>query len=226
MKIAIHQPQYLPWLNYFKKIEECDLFIVLDSVQFQKNGLHNRNKIKSPTGEIWLTVPIKKKTKQSIIEVEINNKINWNKKHWESIKQYYGKSKNFKSYENELKKIYSLEWTNLNELNLQLIKTLMQWMKISTPIKKNSELKIKGERSQLILNICKFFNAKNYISGIGGKNYLDEGAFKKSGIKIEYLSFKPYKQYKQNFMKNGFINNLSSLDVIMNCEIDWRKLIE
>ena len=76
MKISIHQPQFLPWLSYFLKIEKSDKFIFLDDVSFHKNGLQNRNKIKNSNGDFWLTVPILH-SRQKIIDVKINNKINW-----------------------------------------------------------------------------------------------------------------------------------------------------
>ena len=91
MKLSIHQPQYLPWLSYFLKIEKSDNFVFLDNVNFQKNGLQNRNKIKNSNGEFWLTVPILHNTGQKIIDVKINNKINWKKKTYECFKIFISK---------------------------------------------------------------------------------------------------------------------------------------
>ena len=85
MIISIHQPQYLPWDNFFKKIKKSDCFIFLDNVEFQKNGLQNRNQIKTSNGPIWLTVPIKQKHGQKISDVEIDNSKDWKKKHWKTI---------------------------------------------------------------------------------------------------------------------------------------------
>ena len=58
MIVSIHQPQYVPWLPYFSKIARADTFVFLDNVQFQKNGLHNRNELKNSNGRFWLTAPV------------------------------------------------------------------------------------------------------------------------------------------------------------------------
>jgi hypothetical protein len=58
MIVAIHQPQYLPWLGYFDKMLAADLFCYLDCVQFKKNEWQNRNRIKTAQGWQWLTVPV------------------------------------------------------------------------------------------------------------------------------------------------------------------------
>ena len=94
MKISIHQPQYIPWVPYFLKIAQSDLFVFLDTVSFQKNGLQNRNKIKTPQGAEWLTVPVQQKLSTPINEVKLV-KGNWQKKHVKSLQSNYRKSKEF-----------------------------------------------------------------------------------------------------------------------------------
>ena len=98
MKISIHQPQYIPWLPYFLKIANSDCFIFLDSVDFQKNGIQNRNKIKTAQGEQWLTVPVKQHLGQKIYDTAIDDSKNWKKKHWQTIKQCYSKAPLFSLY--------------------------------------------------------------------------------------------------------------------------------
>lgn len=66
--VSIHQSQYLPWAAYFKKIAFSDTFVILDNVQFQKNGVQNRNKIRNKNGEFWITLPVNNKLDEAINE--------------------------------------------------------------------------------------------------------------------------------------------------------------
>jgi hypothetical protein len=221
MKIAIHQPQYLPWIPYFLKIRECDYFVFLDTVDFQKNGLHNRNKIKTAQGELWLTVPVKQGLGQKIKDISIDNIKNWERKHWQTIIHSYSKALAFKTYKDELEEFYSKQWNGLSQMNMELSTIIMRWLKIDTPIIRSSELDVNGTASDLILDICKKTEATEYLSGIGGKNYLVQTDFNEFNISIEYQNVISPLGYPQCHPKTGFINNLSALDIILNCGDDW-----
>ena len=110
MILAIHQLHYLPWLRYFHKIASADVFVVLDNIQFNKNGWQNRNKIKTDQGELILTVPVLHKMGQSLAEVEIDNKQPWRRKHWGAISNHYRKATFFKEHEPFLRGIYEKDW--------------------------------------------------------------------------------------------------------------------
>lgn len=225
MKVSIHQPQYLPWLPYFMKIEESDLFILLDTVDFQKNGLQNRNQIKTAQGPHWLTVPVKQKLGQKICDVEINNAVNWRYKHWQTIQQCYKKAAVFKSHEQELNALYLQEWTGLNELNSELLMLMLRWMNIRTPMIRSSQMMATGNASELVLNLCLEAKATVYISGVGGKNYLVPDAFKRAGVEIDYRPSVLPGEYPQLFPQAGSIAHLSALDIILNCGSAWRNYI-
>ena len=225
MKIAIHQPQYLPWLPYFLKIEDSDIFILLDSVEFQKNGLQNRNQIKSAQGAHWLTVPVKQQLGQKILDVKIDNKINWRRKHFQTIHHCYHKAASFKFYAPYLESLYEREWVNLNELNIELITMLMSWMNIHTPILRSSQMKAIGSSSDLVLNLCLEVGGSCYFSGLGGKNYLNQDAFQDAGLQIFYQDLKLPDAYPQMFPQVGFINHLSALDILFNCGESWRDYL-
>jgi len=222
MKVAIHQPQYVPWLPYFLKIEESDVFIILDSVDFQKNGLHNRNQIKTSQGVQWLTVPVKQQLGQKICDVKIDETGDWCRKHWQTIRQSYGKAIAFKSYEEDLKGLYEREWQSLNELNIELITSIMLWLNIKTPIIRSSQMDAVGNASDLVLNLCLEVGADRYLSGTGGKSYLDENAFNSAGVAITYRPAVFPERYPQLFPKIGFINHLTALDILFNCGESWR----
>ncbi|NER93873.1 MAG: WbqC family protein [Symploca sp. SIO1B1] len=225
MIVAIHQPQYLPWIPYFLKILESDIFIILDSVDFQKNGLQNRNCIKTAQGACWLTVPVRQRLGQKISEVEIENKINWRKKHWKTIALNYAKAKYFHLYEDELKEIYEKDWSLLSELNIHMIQLMNRWMKISTRMIRSSQLKSEGKGSNLILNLCLEMGATHYLSGIGGRNYLNEEEFSKHGIEIVYRQPRLPDSYIQQYPKVGFLRDISAIDILLNHEQEWRKFL-
>jgi hypothetical protein len=225
MKVAVHQPQYLPWLPYFLKIENADLFIFLDTVAFQKNGIQNRNKIKTAQGGQWLTVPVRQNLGQKIVDTPINNQSNWRHKHWQTIRQCYGKTLGFLKYQQELKDLYLSEWHTLGELNIELTKLMLKWMGIETPIVRSSELKSKGSASELVLNLCLEVGADIYMSGTGGMNYLDESMFSRFGLTIEYNKPSLPNVYPQQNSKQGFVKDLSALDIVLNCDDSWRNYL-
>jgi len=225
MKVAIHQPQYLPWLPYFKKIEESDVFIFLDTVDFQKNGLQNRNQIKTGQGAHWLTVPIRQQLGQKIQDVRIDNSIDWRRKHWQTIRQCYGKAPFFKTYNQNIETLYAREWGCLNELNIELTMLMLSWMKIGTHVLRSSQMKATGASSDLVLNLCLEAGAKQYLTGIGGKSYLDLESFQKAGVEIIYRPSLLPADYPQLFRQTGFINHLSALDIVFNCGDGWRSYL-
>lgn len=218
MKVSINQPAYLPWLGYFDRIANSDLHIVLDNVQFEKNSVTNRNKVRTAAGWCWLTVPVKTKGKfGSLIigDLEIDNSSNWTEKHWKTICQCYGKTPFFEQYSESLKSIYSSSWTHLIELTDCLNAFLLdEVLKISTPVRYASKLQSQGKKDDLILNICREVGATTYLSGPFGREYLDENKFHQAGIIIEYQDY-VHPEYHQHF--HPFEPFLSTLDLIMNC---------
>ncbi len=222
MKVSIHQPQYLPWSPYFKKISEADIFIILDSVDFQKNGLQNRNQIKTSQGAHWLTVPVKQHLGQKICEARIQNSSNWRKKHWQTIQQNYSKAPFFSMYVEELRGIYEHDWTMLGELNVSMLDMFLRWMDIHTQLVSSSKLVATGAASDLVLNLCLEVGSTHYLSGVGGKNYIDLEAFDKAGIEVVFRDPVLPKVYPQCFPKAGFVKSLSMLDLMLNCGESWR----
>ena len=225
MNVAIHQPQYLPWLPYFMKIAESDIFIFLDTVDFQKNGLQNRNQIKTAQGAHWLTVPVKQQLGQKICDVKIDNSKKWRRKHWQTIQQCYSKAPAFKEYKTSFEDLYAREWEDLSELNIELTSLMLSIMKIDTKIIRSSQMKATGTASELVLNLCLEVGATRYLSGEGGKNYLLHEEFEKSGVEIVYKPSILPEVYPQQFPEAGFINSLSSIDIILNCGTTWRDYL-
>ena len=157
--ISIHQPVYLPWLGFFGKIISSDIFVILDDVQYEKNGWQNRNKIRTRNGDSWLTVPVKTKSDTLLKDVLIDNSSNWIQKHSKTIIFNYSKTPFFNEFWNELKYFYSKQFDSLLELNVEIIKLLLQKFNINTKLILSSELDIHSHSSERILDICK--NVKN-----------------------------------------------------------------
>ena len=223
MIVGIHQPQYLPWLPYYLKIAKVDMFCFLDNVQYQKNGLHNRNEIKNSNGRFWLTVPVSARLGERLKDVKIVND-GWNNKHVKSIIMNYSKSLNFKFFTKYIEPIISHNYETLVDLNIKIIETLCrEYFNISTRFIKQSDLLISGKGSELILEICSKLGADKYISGPGGKKYLDEFKFLNRGIGIQFMKNKLPKRYHQQYERIGYIYDISALDFVLNVGSNWRE---
>lgn len=214
MIVAIHQPNYLPWLGFFHKMANCDTFVLLDNVKHSKSSFTHRNKIKMNNEAILLSVPLK--NKESVInELIISNPDENLKQHFRIIENSYRKSKYWELYAPELFKIYNSNWVKLFDLNLSLINLVRKNLGINTKLLIASQLSnISGEGSERNLSICKELGANIYLSGSGARVYNDENAFKEAGIVIKYDEF-VHPIYKQ--LGNNFIPNLSAIDFLLNC---------
>ncbi|MCG2726252.1 MAG: WbqC family protein [Elusimicrobia bacterium] len=224
MKIAIHQIQYMPGPRFFNKMKNSDLFILLDDVQYEKREFQNRNKIRTKNGWQYLTIPVIVKGKgfQLIKDAEIDKTYNWQTEHLKAIKSNYARAVYFKRYITELEDFYSLDYSNLSNAALWSMDFLKLIFNIKTPVVFSSEFSVKSSSTQRLIDLCKKVGGTEYISGAGGKDYLDEDLFIKSGIKLSYQNFK-YPFYKQVY--DGFENNLSALDIILNCGPNSHKYI-
>ncbi|MFA5369928.1 MAG: WbqC family protein, partial [Candidatus Omnitrophota bacterium] len=191
MILTAHQPVYLPWLGLFHKIALCDAFCYFDDVQYLKKDWNNRNMIKTPNGVIWLTVPVLTKGHRGkpICRIEINNSVNWRKKHWQSIQLAYKKAPFFKRYIDFFEDIYAREWTYLSELNETMLKYLLKELAIDIRYFKASEIGFEGSKSELVLDMCVKLNAKTYVFGALGKEYADIPSFKRHGIDVYFQDY-------------------------------------
>lgn len=217
MIVTIHQPNFFPYYGYFNKIKNSDIFVFLDNVTFSKNGFINRNTIKTEKGAVWITVPVVNK---NIINTEIKDVMisgdDWKTTHKQLINKNYKGSKNIEFFSSFLNDIYTRSWDNLSKLNIYIIKNICNYINIDTEFVLASELKLKGKRTELLADICEELGADTYLSGVSGKNYLDEKIFLDKDIKIIYQKFK-HPEYKQ--LHGDFIPNLSILDMLFNTEV-------
>ena len=216
MRVSIHQPAYLPWLGYFDKIQNSDIHVIVDSAHFEKNSFINRNKIRSKRGEMWETIPVKTSGNYGNLEIrrlEISQARDWQRKHWHAIECNYRKCKYFEAYAEEYAKLYRQEWKSFMPFALRLLKIHLKHLDIETEIVRSSDLQATGQKSELILNICKELGATKYISGKLGKNYLKTDDFVKNEISISYQNYR-HPIYEQRW--KGFIDNLAVIDLLFN----------
>lgn len=217
MRVGIHQPMYFPWLGLFDRIYRCDKFVLLDNVPYSKNYFLNRNRIKTPNGWAWITVPVltKGKFNQLIKDVKIDNSSKWREKHWKSIYYNYQKAPYFNTYAEILKsEVYDRVWENLSDLCVKTLNLVLDMLKIKIPILKASELGVSGKKEDLLLNICGKLGADEYLSGPDGRKYLNLKKWEENGIKVFFHDYK-HSTYPQLY--GEFIPNLSIIDLLFNC---------
>lgn len=230
-KIAILQSNYLPWKGVFEMMNQVDSFVFLEDVQYTEQDWRNRNIVKTNDGDKWIVVPVKNSGKngQLICEVEIDNRSNWQMKHFNSFQMNYGRAPYFKRYKWMLEYIYlNHKWYSLNELNIYIIKLIANELNINTEFINSTLLNATGTKDDRIIEICKKLNASEYLSGPAAKNYIISEKFKKENIKVEYINYE-YPIYKQ--MYEPFNHYVTIFDLIFNCGPDaayyiwgWRDL--
>ena len=215
MIVAVHQPQYLPWLGYFDKMRRADAFCYLNDVQYKKNEWQNRNRIKTAQGWQWLTVPVRYRFPEKINQVAINYTTGWQKKHLQALITNYSRAPYYNSYITIFEDAYSREWEFISELNIHLIERLRAALNLDTkPSVISSDLDLRDESTDRLIDICKAMGADTYLAGQGGANYMDLERFNKNGISIIIQDFK-HPVYTQLF--KDFKSHLSIVDLLFNC---------
>jgi len=212
--IGIHQPGYLPWLGFFKKMLNSDIFVYFDDVCFVKNNYYNRNLIYTNSGPLQLTIPVRMEAESKINDIKIDTSKNWQKKHKKSILLNYAKTRYFKNYSNFIEKLYDKKVEKIIEINMEIIEFIKKEFNIKTKTIFSSELNVTGTASEKILEICKLLNGEKYITGTAwAKKSLDVESFKKSNISVEFQEFL-HPQYKQ--LNKNFIPNMTAFDLLFN----------
>lgn len=214
MIVAVHQPQYMPWLGYFDKIDRADVFVLLDNVQFKKNEWQNRNKIKTAQGWQWLTVPVRYKYPQLINEVKINATVKWQHQHRQSILSNYRKAPYYDYLEKILEEIFSSHWEMISQLNITVVQRLAALLGIDTPMYVASQIgDLPNDPDERLIAIAKYFGADTYMAGTGGSRYMDLKKYENNDQKVIFQEYK-HPVYDQLFGK--FEPYMSVVDLIFN----------
>jgi WbqC-like protein len=228
--VTVHQPHFMPWLGYLHRMTKADLFIVLDHVQFERRNYQNRTMVLVNGEPRWLTVPVVQRSqKERIVEKEIDNGLAgtprwWSACHYQTLRHAYRDAPCWGEYEPELRRIFGRSWGRLVELNDAVLGFLREAFGIGTKIVRSSELKARGAKSELILNLCREVGADELLVGLGGsRDYLDKAAFAQHGIGLAYQEFE-HPVYPQ-CGAGPFAKGLSSIDLLLNCGADSRRLL-
>ena len=213
MRVTIHQPQFLPWLGYLDKIDQVDLFVVLDNVQFKKNEWQNRNRIRTEQGWQWLTVPIRHQFGQLLSAVRINPDTDWQAKHRRALQIHYARAPFAERYIHDLLGMYQRRWDRLADLNVAIIRWLLAALGVTTRICLASELKLRDEPTDRLIDVCQEVGATEYLAGPGASAYMDVARFKASGIRLRIQEF-DHPVYQQCY--EPFVPGLSGIDLLFN----------
>jgi len=213
MRVTVHQPQYLPWSGLFDKIDQADGFVVLDNVQYEKNEWQNRNRIKTPQGWCWLTVPVHYHFPQRLRDVTIAGG-DWQRTHWRAMTQSYRKTPHFDRYAPLFEPLYTTAWRSLVELNLATMEKLATALGIRWAPRLATEMALTDDPNQRLIDICQQLGADCYLAGSGSRHYLDHERFKSAGIAIEFQQFE-HPTYPQLY--GAFEPALSAVDLLFNC---------
>ena len=226
MKImAISQSNYIPWKGYFDMIAYVDEFVLYDEAQYTRRDWRNRNKIKTPAGLQWLTVPVQVKGRfeQTIRDTELHG-VDWAAVHWRTLIQNYSKAPFFGEVALWLEPIYLQEvFVSISELNRRLIEAICAYLSIDTIISDSSDYELLDGKSERLAGICEQAGADRYISGPAAKSYIELGPFNAHKIEVSWYSYEGYPEYQQ--LWEGFEHGVSILDVLFNCGVDSRRYL-
>jgi len=214
----MHQPNYLPWLGYFEKMRQADVFVLLDAVQFPRGrSVANRNRIRVGDSELLLTVPVAVPRGREGIALYTEVLLadaRWKAKHLRSIDQAYRRAPHFELYFPQLSEIIE-NADSFCELNVALVRWLARSLGIGTPTPRLTEIATDlGQKNDLTIALCRVFGADVYLSGAGARSYNDPCVLAQEGIELRYREFS-HPVYPQ--LGAGFVANLSAIDALFNC---------
>ncbi len=215
-RVVILQSNYIPWRGYFDLMNLADEFILFDDMQYTRRDWRNRNIIKSPAGLKWLTIPVEASGKylQPIKDTVVSDSA-WNRRHWKTIVHCYSKANFFETYKEWLEELYlGVQEKRLSLINHRFLRAVCDLLGIKTQIKWSMDYQLSGEKTARLVSLCEQAGATEYLSGPAAKTYLDEEQFARRGIKVSYMDYSGYPEYRQ--LNPPFAPNVSILDLILN----------
>lgn len=221
-RVAISQSNYIPWRGYFDLIASVDEFVFYDDVQYTTRDWRNRNRIKTPRGSQWLSIPVGSSRKK-ICEIQISDAL-CGRKHWAILDANYARAPYFEEIERWLKPLFWEPWTSLSELNQRLIAKICGVLGIQTRLSRSSDHRAVGDRSGRLLALCEELGANTYVSGPRAESYLDICAFRDAGVKVEWMDYTGYAEYPQ--LWGPFEPQVSIIDVLFNCGPDAPRFLK
>ncbi|HLP97551.1 MAG TPA: WbqC family protein [Sideroxyarcus sp.] len=224
--VVIHQPDFLPYLGFFHRLLIADTFVVFDTAQFvdgtSQSWMH-RDKIKTPQGEKWLSLSIKKAPRNTpISEIQLSDAVDWRTANLNLLRANYRMAPYFREIFPHLEQLYAFKGESMMHFNLKSIELLLTLFDIKIPLIFASSLDVQGSKNELLVDILKKAGASHYLSGIGARAYFDPAPFKEAGIEVVWQDF-THPVYPQ--LHGEFIPYLSSIDLLFNCGIEKSREI-
>lgn len=221
--IAIHQPNYIPWLGYFFKIHQADCFVFLDDAQYSTSGMHNYHYLKTLTGPQRMKIPVLQSLGDKINEVRLKNNLDWGEKHLKLLKDNYQNADHFEEIYADFELLINKDHEFLYGLNISILKFLCEKLGIASEFVISSDLNIHTVREERIIDICLALEGDIYYSGSGARAYQNEENFLQKGIEVRYSEYRVF-EYKQQFSE--FQSNVTILDFLMNHGYRWDMVME
>jgi hypothetical protein len=221
--VAILQSSYVPWKGYFDLMGMVDEFIIYDDVQYTRRDWRNRNRLKSPEGVRWLTIPVQVKGRyhQRIDETVISDP-SWAERHWATLTAWYARAPFFELYRPVLQDLYlGMSDRYLSAVNRRFLETLSDLLGISTVLSNSSDYHRDGVKTDRLVGICVAAGASRYLSGPAGRSYINEARFHARGITVEWMTYDDYPVYPQ--LHPPFDHHVSALDLLLNVGEDAPK---
>lgn len=221
MIVSIHQPDYIPYIGYFYKIAQSDIFVFLDDAQFSNDNMHHWNKIKTPQGEFRLKIPVEYNFGDSINQVRTRNELKWREKHLKTIEMNYSRAKNFNDVFPRFKEMVMEEYSSIASMNIAINCFICDGLGLRPKFFCASAMGINTTKEERVIDICLAVGGKIYLSGNGARAYQVNEHFTNRGLTLQYTNYHPF-EYKQLWRE--YIPNLSILDYIFNYGFDWDRI--
>jgi len=215
-KIAIIQSNYIPWKGYFDIINEVDHFVLYDDVQFNHDNWRNRNKIKTPQGTLWMTIPVEQKSLSQKIQDTVIADSYWKKRHFKTLCQNYGRAEYFREYKEFFEELY----LNTNEkyltlVNYRFLKAICNLLNINTEFSFSRDYTLCEGKMERVVDLTEQLDGDIFVCGPTAKPYINQPVFDLANIGIEWFEYDGYQEYNQLFCP-AFIHEVSILDLIFN----------
>jgi WbqC-like protein family len=223
-RVAIGQSNYIPWRGYFALIAAVDEFVLLDNVQYTRRDWRNRNRIKTELGTKWLTIPVSSKGRFTarIDEMRVNDR-RWTAAHWATLRHHYRRAACFDFFSEHLEALYhSTNEDRLTEINERFLRTICDWLEITTTISRAMDDESRGPTDRLV-RVCRTVEASAYISGPSARAYIDAEQFGRAGITLRYADYSILPDYPQLFPP--FRPDVSIVDLLLNTGPDAPRFV-
>lgn len=218
MRVGIIQSCYVPWRGFFDFIASVDKFVFFDDIQYTRRDWRSRNKLKTSTGPVWISVPVRygARATQTIDQTEVHYAAadDWHARHLGLLRQHYAKAPYYAVARDILGAAFAGRDRTISELNVRLIRSICEYLGIATACEQSRALEVEGVKTARLIDILRKLGATRYLSGASADAYLDKSAFAAAGIALEYKSY-DYPEYPQ--LWGGFVGEVSILDLIANC---------